>query len=533
MHKSVPNILFIMCDQLRWDYLSCAGHPTLQTPNIDRLATEGVRFTEAFCQAPLCGPSRASFYTGRYMSSHGSMSNDDPLKASELTLGDYLRPMGYRTALVGKTHTSVSTVGLKRLGMVEDSEAALALACGGFEPYEIYEGLYPDQILPLNLGYNAFLRRNGFDGVNPWRQYVATNVSADGTLLDGWLLRNNAWPANIPEEYSETAFATQRAMEFIENADEQPWCLHLGYIKPHWPLVAPAPYHNLYGAEDIPPVVRSESEKQDRHPVVEAFARQEYSVNYSRDEVRDKVVPVYMGLIKQLDDQLGKLFDYLSENDLRNDTVVIFTSDHGDYLGDHWLGEKDLLHDCSARIPMIIYDPRPQADETRGTLCDVFVESVDLIPSLVDVAGGEPCMERMEGRSMMPLVHKIHNGDPLNPSAQARAFVVSEIDYSDRGPRTLLDVPPYNCRAMMLRTREWKYIFYQGFRPQLFDLMADPYELEDLGASAEYRQHCNDMHEMLFNWLQTRKSRTEVPYDTVTQSGPELDEKYGIVIGRW
>ncbi|MEM7294530.1 MAG: sulfatase-like hydrolase/transferase, partial [Pseudomonadota bacterium] len=117
---SKPNILFIMCDQLRWDYLSCSGHPTLQTPNIDALATRGVRFTRAYCQAALCGPSRASFYTGRYMSTHGSMANDDPLRADELTIGDYLDEAGYRTALVGKTHTKVSPPGLQRLGVDPD-----------------------------------------------------------------------------------------------------------------------------------------------------------------------------------------------------------------------------------------------------------------------------------------------------------------------------------------------------------------------------------------------------------------------------
>ena len=136
------NVLFIMCDQLRWDYLSCAGHPTLKTPNIDGLAKRGVRFTRAYVQSPICGPSRMSFYTGRYMNSHGSNWNGIPLKVGEMTMGDYYRPLGVRTALVGKTHMTADIEGMKRLGVDPKSIIGVRVSECGFDPYERDDGLH-------------------------------------------------------------------------------------------------------------------------------------------------------------------------------------------------------------------------------------------------------------------------------------------------------------------------------------------------------------------------------------------------------
>ena len=137
---AVRNLLFIMCDQLRYDYLSSAGHPTLKTPHIDALATRGVRFSNAFCTSAVCGPSRMSFYTGRYAATHGSTWNGVPLPVDELTLGDHLRPLGLRVALAGKTHFTPDFAGMKRLGLDPASPDTLLLRQGGFEPFDHYEG---------------------------------------------------------------------------------------------------------------------------------------------------------------------------------------------------------------------------------------------------------------------------------------------------------------------------------------------------------------------------------------------------------
>lgn len=201
--KDATNILFIMFDQLRWDYLSCYGHPHLETPNIDRLAARGVRFTRAYCQAPLCGPSRASIHTGRYMSSHGAMANEDPLKLGELTLGDYMRDLGLSPVLVGKMEVSGARAALARLGVDPDSGAGRAVVNGGFEPFEKLEGLYPDPILPPRLGYNDYLRRRGYAGDNPWELYANSATGEDGRRVSGWNMRHAGRPARVASAFGD------------------------------------------------------------------------------------------------------------------------------------------------------------------------------------------------------------------------------------------------------------------------------------------------------------------------------------------
>ena len=525
--KDEANILFIMCDQLRWDYLSCYGHPHLETPNIDRLAARGVRFTRAYCQAPLCGPSRAAIHTGRYMSSHGAMANDDPLRLGELTLGDYMRELGVAPVLVGKGEVRGSRDALARLGVNPETGIGRMVADGGFETFERLEGLHPDPIVPPRLGYNDYLSGLGYVGSNPWELYANSALDGDGRRVSGWNMRHAALPARIAQAHSETAFTTDRAIEFLRNIpDSRRWCLHLSYIKPHWPYLAPDPYHALYSRDHVLPAVRSDAERDKPHPVYRAFLDQDYSRNFSRDEVRERVIPTYMGLIRQVDDHLGRLLRCLDERGLTKRTLIAFTSDHGDYLGDHWLGEKDLFHECSARVPMIVCDPSPLADATRGTTDDRFVEAVDLLPTFVEFAGGEVRTERVEGRSLLRMLRG-------EDESQWRDFAISEIDFSDRGPRTLLGVHPWECRAHMLRTDRWKYILHERFRPQLFDLDDDPLEFVDLGDDPGYERVRTELHERLFTWFRRRRNRTEMPEGFLFEMGPERDERHGIMIGHW
>lgn len=508
--------------------MSCFGHPALHTPNIDGLAQRGVRFTRAYCQAPLCGPSRASFYTGRYMSSHGVMANKDPLKVGELTLGDYLREQNVRTVLIGKSEASANHSALERLRIDETSDVGKLVAQNGFELCEHFDGLYPDPLLPQRLGYNDYLRQMGFDGENPWELYANSAIDENGQRVSGWNMRSVNRPSLVPEEHSETAFITNRALEFIDSVSpDHSWCLHLSYIKPHWPYLAPAPYHNIYSAQDVPPAMRDERELIDPHPVYHAFTQQEYSRNFSKNSVRERVIPTYMGLIKQIDDQLGRVLARLEARQFLRNTMIVFTADHGDYLGDHWLGEKDLFHEPSVRIPLIVCDPTSKGDANRGRTIDQLVEAVDLLPTLVEYVGGAAATERIEGRSLLPLIRDGIGTDNW------REYVVSEIDYSERGPRTLLGMHPYQCRAYMIRSADWKYILYERFRPQLFDLAADPMEYRDLGQAPSLASVRQDMHAQLFDWLRERQMRTEVPADSLSDMGPERDEELGIIIGRW
>ncbi|WP_054308389.1 alkaline phosphatase family protein [Mesorhizobium sp. 1M-11] len=527
------NVLFIMCDQLRFDYLSCAGHKTLATPNIDHLASRGVRFTNAYVQSTVCGPSRMSAYTGRYMRSHGSTQNGVPLRVGEPTLGDHLREIGVRCALIGKTHMTADHEGMERLGISADSIIGVHLSECGFEPYERDDGLHPSSSYDPDPAYDSYLREQGFDAENPWEHWANSGSGEDGENFNGWLLVHADKAARVPEEHSETPYMTRRAMRFIEEAEAagQSWCAHLSYIKPHWPYIVPAPYHAMYDKDDVQPAIRSEAERIAANPVYEAFQQERYSRNFSRDEVREKVIPCYMGLIKQIDDQLGQLFAFMEERGLFENTMIVFTSDHGDYLGDHWLGEKYMFHDVSVKVPMIVYDPSREADRIRGTTSDALVEMIDLAPTFLDHFGGKPKSHVLEGRSLAPL---LHGPKPDN----WRRYAISEYDYGADLARLKLDLPLSDCRLLMITDGRYKLIHGEGVPPMLFDRANDPHELSDLGQKPEFADIVANLRGALFHWLATPKNRITVEDRWLTGDDDKLRHfdpaiVPGILIGYW
>ena len=518
------NILFVMCDQLRWDYLSCAGHQTLDTPNIDALAKRGVMFRNTYCQSPVCGPSRMSFYTGRYPSSNGATSNHTPLRVGERNIGDHLKPLGVRPILVGKTHMVADKEGMERLGIDPDSIIGVHHREAGFDVWERDDGFHSDQIVKPNLAYNRYLREQGYSGKNPWH-WAANSVDTPDGVRSGFLNDVSDLPARVRDEESETPWMTRRAMAFLDQDDDpRPWLLHLSYIKPHWPYIAPAPYNAMYGPTDIAPVIRHPSELDDPNPLLKLFMDRTSGKTFSRDEAREKVIPVYMGLIKQIDDQLGQLFAFMENRGLLDDTMIVFTSDHGDYLGDHWMGDKDFFHDPSVKIPMIVVDPSPEADATRGTVSDALVEGVDLIPTFVEHHGGAVESHILEGRSLKPL---------LRGDADAwRDYAISEYDYSLQNFRPAMERPSIECRCYMVATKRWKYVHSPGFPPVLFDLENDPNELCDLGRDPSHEETRREMHLYLADWaLQYRQRETwdEAAIDRITA----IEEKIGALIGYW
>ncbi|MDJ0824664.1 MAG: alkaline phosphatase family protein [Rhodobacter sp.] len=508
MTRAARNVLFIMADQLRWDYLGCYGATHIETPNLDWLARQGVRFDKAYVQSPVCGPSRMSFYTGRYVRSHGATWNGFPLRVGEPTLGDHLRAAGVKCALVGKTHMIPDRDGMARLGIDPESTIGALVGECGFEVFVRDDGInhsdYPGRHAE---DYDRYLRDHGMDGDNPWEEWANTAIGPDGTLRTGWLLETAPLPARVPKEHSESAWLTTRGIEFIEAQGSQPWLCHLSYIKPHWPYLAPAPYNALYSAADLPPVNRSAAELQTDHPLMRAWTATRICESFSRDEVRDMVGPTYMGLIKELDDQLGRLFDYLRRTGRMEDTMIVFCADHGDNLGDHWLGEKDLFYDCSARMPLLIYDPRDQADATRGTACEHLVEAIDLAPTFLDFFGIPPKPHILEGLSLQPLLH--------GQTPDWRGFAVSEYDYATRDARRAAGVDQADARLVMIFDGRWKYIHAETFRPMLFDLETDPMELTDLGADPAYAGEIDRLRAAHFDWSRRHHSRITRSPDAV------------------
>jgi len=509
------NILFIMYDQLRFDYLSCAGHPHLHTPNFDRVAAKGLRFTNAFCQSPVCGASRMSFYTGRYASSHGAQWNGFPLRVGEHTLGDHLRAAGMEAWLIGKTHMKADAEGMARLGLAPDSIIGARQAECGFDVWERDDGLWgegPDGFYDEKRSpYNAYLNSKGYPGTNPWADFANAGLR-DGEIASGWMFDNADRPANIREEDSETPWLTTRVLDFMAQA-KGPWCAHVSYIKPHWPYIVPAPYHAMFGPDHVPPATRADVERDDPHPVHGAFMGNRIARAFQQEEVRRKVIPAYMGLIRQCDDQLGRILDTLEADGQMAGTMIVLTSDHGDYLGDHWLGEKDMFHNPSVKIPMIVFDPRPQADGTRGTTCDALVEAIDLVPTFVEVAGGTVADHILEGRSLIPWLH--------GATPQWREFAISEYDYSVTPMRDVVGVSSRDARLFMVFDGRHKLIHAEGgFRPMLFDLHADPEEFHDLAKGDAHGDVIDRLYGHLARWGRRMSQR-------VTRSDAQIEAMRG------
>ena len=509
------NILFVMYDQLRFDYLGCAGHPHLKTPNFDRVAAMGVRFTNAYVQSPVCGGSRMCFYTGRYASSHGAHWNGFPLRVGEMTLGDHMRDCGVDCWLIGKTHMRADAQGMARLGLSPDSIIGARQAECGFDLWVRDDGLWgegPDGFYDQRRSpYNEYLKSQGYPGQNPWADFANAGIQGDD-IASGWLLGNADRPANIREQDSETPWLTSRAIDFID-ANEGPWLAHLSYIKPHWPYIVPAPYHAMYGANQVPAAARHPAERDDPHPVFGAYMQGRVAQAFQRDEVRQKVIPAYMGLIGQCDDQLGRLLDHLEATGRLDNTMIVLTSDHGDYLGDHWLGEKDMFHEPSVKIPLIIYDPRPEADATRGTTCDALVAAIDLAATFVKAAGGRVPEHIIEGRSLLPWLR--------GETPDWRSYVISEYDYSATPVCEQLGLEPRDARLFMVFDGRYKLVHSEGgFRPMLFDLQQDPEEFHDLAKTDGHGAEIGRLYGHLAEWGRRMSQR-------VTRSDDDIRAQRG------
>lgn len=525
--NQTPNVLWIMADQLRFDYLSCYGHPHLHTPHIDALAARGVQFTNTYVQSPVCGPSRMSAYTGRYVRSHGSTWNGMPLRVGEPTLGDHLRGVGARAVLVGKTHMTADMEGMAWLGIDPKSEIGVRSSECGFEAFERDDGLHPDSPRQNWSAYDDYLVSKGYESDNPWEDFANSGLDENGDQLSAWLLKNSRLAANVPEEHSETAYMTDRAIDFMREAreDGRPWMCHLSYIKPHWPYIVPAPYHDMYGQEHVIDPIRSEDERTTDHPLMRAYQNARVCQSFSRDQVREHVIPAYMGLIKQLDDNLGRLFAWMDETGISENTIIAFTSDHGDYMGDHWMGDKDFYHEVAVKVPLIISDPRPAADAARGSVSDALVEMIDLAPTFMAALGCEAKPHVVEGRDLTPILH--------GTDGFSRQYAISEHDYHWSEMARELGVSQEEAHTKMIHDGRWKYIRCEGFRPVLFDLQEDPKEICDLGGSdvAAHIAVRARMEAALLKWATRHHSRiTATPQVLARQSKAA---EHGILIGFW
>ncbi len=469
------NIVFLLADQLRADAIGCYGNTLIRTPHIDRLAHEGILFEQAFCQHPQCAPSRSSFMTGRYPHISGCISNHVTMAENESTFADFFRSENYTTYAVGKTHLS------------ETKNKS------GFEHAQISGGQNSDALTPEVLGkdYKDWLKANGF-----WDQAVSAYADHGSDEY-----RNNfqALPTTLPAEAYIDCWAGDRAIEFIESHDQsRPFLLFAGFPNPHHPFDPPEPYASMYKPEDMPIPSTFGSDLTNKPPQQLRYkqkGRANIGSNYehlSEDQLR-QIIAYYYGSISLVDDQVGKILQALERTHCIDDTLIIFTSDHGELLGHHGLLLKStdaypILYDKSLQVPLIFHHPQQAKKNHRES---TPVELLDLFPTMANMAGLEPPPELQ--------------GLDLSPVLKGQPYTGRNTIYAESGA------------VKMLRGNEWKLIYYPGQSyGELYNLQDDPDESHNLFASSAHLPIRNQLIQSLLDRLITM----EAPLHGSSKKGP-------------
>ncbi len=463
-----PNILLITLDQFRADCLGVAGHPVVRTPNLDRLAAQGVRFTNHFSNCAPCAPARASLLTGLWQMNHRVTSNGAPLADHLPMLPRLLREHGYDPTLFGYSDTALDPA---TLAEDDPRRTSYEQPMPGFR-----EGVLLDDDISAWIDW---LEEQGYERPAAHRDIYEP---ADVPIPEG---RGATWrPARYAAEHSESAFMTTKVLEWIDGtaAHTAPWCAHVSYLRPHPPYLAPAPYHDMFDPADVDEPVRRSSPRDEAaaHP----FLAGALSVVPSPLDDLDQrqLRATYYGMIAEVDAQLGRLLDGLDERGLTDDTLVVVTSDHGEQLGDHWLIEKLGFFDQSYRIPLIVRWPAAVTDP--GRTVDAFTENVDLTPTLLDLVGAQT-PEFCDGASLAPF---LVDDEPAPPDGW-RDAVHLEFDFRDPTSdliETVFGLRQDQCAISVLRDDRTKYVqFCADWPPLLYDLVDDPGELHDVAGDPE------------------------------------------------
>ena len=411
-----PNILVIMSDEHDPAVMGCSGHPLVQTPNLDQLARAGTRFDSAYCNSPICVPSRMSFLTGNYCHRIGVWDLGSPLRAETPTFGHYFTAASYETVLCGRTHMP----GDERLH--------------GFGT-RLYDDLHswrsrqaPRRTLEARRGSNSHVTECG-PGRGAWYDYDTTVADLSVRFLKG----KAAHPS------------------------ERPWLLYSGLMYPHFPLTCPPEYYRQYDPEAMTPADLRGETLESQHPAIRQlryFFRNEEIVP---EPVQRRALASYYGLVTLVDDLVGNMLAVIDSSPLRENTVVLYVSDHGEMAGQHGIWQKQCFYEASVRVPMILRTPHGSG----GRRVDANVSLVDVLPTLLDLAGIE-----------------IPAGLPGASLAQmpAGAGAADRVVFSEYHAQGMLE------GGFMIKRGDWKYNYYVGHEPQLFDLSQDRGEFHDLAA---------------------------------------------------
>ena len=453
-----PHILLILTDQQRADCVGCAGHSALRTPNIDWIASQGVRFTSAFTSSPLCVPARLSLATGLYPHNSNLWTGDQTLPPNSDTYMHHLRDAGYRTCTIGKNH----------LYPMENCDLYASEPCyrnAGFDHVQDMSGTWG--VIGGTSVYTDHMERLGI--MQPLRAYLAELETQPDEQR-----RYVAQSLPIPAEHYIDAFVGRRVADYVDSYDDDaPSFVYVGFQGPHEPWDAPDEYANRFAFASLPDLIPELPQGEWLSESSHAYHRfAQYYPPPSHDALC-AITARYLGKIAQIDDAVGIILDAYRRKGWLDHTAIVFASDHGEMLGDHNRLSKSVFYESALRVPMIVALPR--ADDAvapdRRT-CDALVELIDMHATLIDLGGGEPS-RFTDSRSLLPCVR--------GETATQRDDLLAEVH-----------------AHYMLRTTEWKIVVgHDGQTLQLFDLAADPLEQRNLCGHPDYSHSELDMRSRL------------------------------------
>lgn len=449
MSVDKPNILWICTDQQRYDTIGALGNPYVSTPNIDSLVADGVAFTHAYCQSPICTPSRSSFLTGMYPSAtHVNGNGNDYYPETYPLITRTLADIGYDCGLIGKLH--------------------LASAYGRIEPR-------------ANDGYRYWQYSHA-----PRDDWIEGHDYADWVRSKGYILGElTKKPEGVPAELHQTTWCAEKTIDFIREKRDGPWLASVNIYDPHPPFNPPQSYREQFNPDEIPDPLFKESdlEQQDqlskidfqsnvrtpdeldiRNPIIPQSPGSKTNSELIGRRDAKTLIAAYYAMIKLIDDQLGRILNELDEVGQRENTVIIFTSDHGEMLGDHGLIQKGCrFYEGLVRVPLIFSCP---GLFECGLQTDALVELVDKVPTLFECAG-LPVPVEMHGRSLLPIL-KGHS-DVNHHRDYVRCEYYDALDMRD------------HSYATMYRDKRYKLVVYHGHgEGELYDLVDDPDEFNNL-----------------------------------------------------
>ncbi len=407
-----PNLLIIHTDQQSWWTLGCYGGTVVETPNIDRLAANGARFTNFFTNSAVCTPSRGCFVTGRYPESHGAYVNNVPLNRDEITFAEVLRQEGYRTGYVGKWHLD----GTPRPGWV-----------------------HPDRTMGFDEAEYMFNRGH-------WKKMEDT---AQGDV------QPTVYPYRVigDEETYATDWLTNKALKFLEANDDQAFCFMLSLPDPHGPVDVRPPYDTLFEPSQMElPASFVDENLPDWAANLQRNSPFGTDKPNRADTLR-RFLALYYGEVKLIDDAVGRILAKLEADGIMDNTIIVFTTDHGEYAGEHGLQGKNHIYETAYRIPMIIHWP---AGIAPGTVVDQLVSTVDFQPTILTLMGVDLC-GREQGRDGSALMQQ--NDAAWNDEVQFHHA---------------------NHRFAGVFTRRYELALVRDGKDVLFDRINDPQQMHNL-----------------------------------------------------